>query len=533
MNGLLLLASACWGYIMPKSFKGCSAGQAPKMDYQTRKLACARCPSGRYSHESGWRKPCLVCPHGQMPTHLRDKCWKRKHWNDCAPGYFGPDWSLKPPCRPCPPGRWGTAGTKSKAGCKLCRRGRYGTGGSTTASCKAPCLERRMCGPGATNPNGGQLCRAGKFELETAKPHKSCSLIAPNEYRPKGGYGSAFSEQGACTLDKAYELLDVLFAWKGCATYSDESDSPCFRNQLKSLEMSSIECCDGSEHPVFGKSQKQCEAAMAKWLEAVRKVRVHFHNAMQPKSVWRATATADKDLILPIFRQGIELAYRFYDRDPARWALSISGKQGNPDLTPIAYHMMHEAPNKDSLASIFKSVEDQYCKEVHCNDSFDELEEKKSAAQFYAPSEVESSAPVPTPVPWAEISGRGRMSYEEVAKFAAEQNKHRGEREAGDGGKLAAARAISAAVAAGYDDDTINGNTPNVDLPVAHTGTLQSWEGQKPKIPASLANAALAAGEVAVADDDDDNNVDADAIRTGRKPHHNHKSSVHFFKQHM
>lgn len=512
------------GYIMPKSFKGCPAGKGPKVEYATRSLGCSKCPSGRFNPHAASRKPCLVCPHGKLPTHGRDKCWKRKHWNDCAPGFYGPDWSRKPPCRPCPPGRWGAAGTKTKAECKLCRRGRYGTGASTTASCKAPCLERRMCGPGATNPYGGQLCKAGKFELDTAKPHKACSLVAPDEFRPAGGYGSAFSEQGACILDKAYGLLDVLFAWKGCGTFSTESDSPCFKNQLKTLELSVLECCDGAEHPVFGKAQKTCETSLGGWLEGIRMVRAHFHNAMQPKNVWRRTKSADQDIVMPVFRKGINLASEFYDRDPARWGLGVSGTSGNPDLTRMAGHMLHEAPNGRSLAKIFKSIEGEYCKIDHCSSSFKASEEKITNEQ-YAPSTLETAppAPVPTPAPvsWREEPGRGKLSYEDLAALAAKRSKHLGERTAGDGGHLATAKAVSAAIAAGYDDDTINGNTANVGLPVKHEGTLQDWQA-KPKVPSNLAAAAVAAGEAAVADDDDDD------VSEGKK---HHKSSVKFYKR--
>ena len=228
-------------------------------------------------------------------------------------------------------------------------------------------------------------------------------------------------------LDKAYQLVDLLFEWKECRAFvTNDSDSPCFANLLKTLEVQVFECCDGQEVPATGKQQKVCEDKLAPFVRAIHRVRAHFHNTMEPRSLWLKDEAMDKKIVLPVFQAGLSLAMSLYDSDPARWGLRNEGEAVSPDLTPLAHKLLHDGVGVDSVKDLFDIVEKAYyCHEYRCTSKFKTAEELRTPtkAPVLQVQHDDDDLVKPTPAPLVSparqrnvLSRRDMLKLEKMAE---------------------------------------------------------------------------------------------------------------------
>jgi hypothetical protein len=89
-------------------------------------------------------------------------------------------------------------------------------------------------------------------------PAPSSHGFAPRTYTPHGGFLSEKAEQGACILDKAVSLIDVLVSLKHCKAFHGKRGHPCYARAVSHLREHLEQCCEGREHYVMWKSNVQC-----------------------------------------------------------------------------------------------------------------------------------------------------------------------------------------------------------------------------------------------------------------------------------
>ena len=257
---LLLAARAARALVVPTGFT-CPRGQEVHTGIQFSKptLQCKPCIPGRYQPVPSAR-PCGFCPRnmGTRGHAGATACQPLTGETFCPPGRFGADFAH---CRDCPAGRFGLGGSRTPTCSGLCEVGRYGLGGSQTSLCTGRCLAGRFCGEGAKSATDSGLCPKGRYTMDgkglgaggggdgdggnssgdsgggsnpagSSEPAaaywaKLCPLTAPMEFRPHGGYRSSFSEIGACVLDKAYRLVELLYALRTCERFRPAVGDVC------------------------------------------------------------------------------------------------------------------------------------------------------------------------------------------------------------------------------------------------------------------------------------------------------------------
>jgi hypothetical protein len=247
----------------------------------------------------------------------------------CQPGRWAATGSGdgKGECARCPAGRYGLGSSRSAACDGLCRPGRFGSGGSTTAMCDGPCEEQRFCRAGAKAKDDGGLCPRGKYQFEEVGIG-GCLLTSPPEYRPAGGFSTAAGEQGACVLDKAMRLVEVLYALKTCDRFAaDGADGVCDAGLARALARDTAECCapDGvsAERALVTPRQrrdctqqvKRITAALDRDLTALRGL--SDVERASDANLWDADADEAEGVVMPIFRATLRAAKALYAAAPA------------------------------------------------------------------------------------------------------------------------------------------------------------------------------------------------------------------------
>ena len=299
------------------------------------RATCAMCPVGKYQpHATARRVSCRPCSAGRWSAHggaarcVGDKFGTMAF---CQPGRWAAKTGSgdgKGECAHCPAGRYGLGSSRSAACDGLCRPGRFGSGGSTTAMCDGPCEEQRFCRAGAKAKDDGGLCPRGKYQFEEVGIG-GCLLTSPPEYRPAGGFSTAAGEQGACVLDKAMRLVEVLYALKTCDRFAaDGADGGvCDAGLARALARDTAECCapDGVSAEralVTPRQRRQCTqqvksitAALDRDLTALRGLS-NVEKASDA-NLWDADADEAEGVVLPLFRATLRAAKVLYAAAPA------------------------------------------------------------------------------------------------------------------------------------------------------------------------------------------------------------------------
>jgi hypothetical protein len=227
-----------------------------------------------------------------------------------------------------------------------------------------------FCREGSTSPDSSGMCPRGRYSAEASfgDAKSSCTLMAPKELRPTGGYESAVGEQAACVLDKAMKLIEVLFAFKHCRRFDRPRGELCYGGVAEDLVADAGECCAGNEHIVLPRSLARCKAGIRPWLGAIRKVLLprllpkanaddDAVNAdeLHPQKWSAAQQARDEALILPVFHLGLDTSRVLYGRDPRQAT----------DMTDAAGDLLHlcsiDGVDCRSMGSIVDYVRRFYC----------------------------------------------------------------------------------------------------------------------------------------------------------------------------
>jgi len=89
-------------------------------------------------------------------------------------------------------------------------------------------------------------------------------------YAPAGGFPTDFGEQGACVLDKAGALLDLVPAFFKCDKWDGTVGEACFAESIDHLAKHTDACCEGREHFVLWQSDTFCEKRVAVFTRRLR-----------------------------------------------------------------------------------------------------------------------------------------------------------------------------------------------------------------------------------------------------------------------
>ena len=416
-------SAVVWQYSIPAGWS-CPEGKFTTIDVNVAvgALTCLNCPAGKFQPHRG-AKPCAFCPTGRMAKSngltkcANDPDYRAPHRKTypCPAGRFGgkflPGKGADPRhCKECPPGRYGgMAGLKTASGCGHCRAGRYGLGGSTTSDCTAACPLGRWCGEGAKDPFDGGVCPKGKYNNGAKESAMSCTLYAPREFRPQDGYRTAYGEMGACVLDKAMRVIEVLHSLHVCTKFDQPVGGACSQTVVRDLVSDMSACCAGNEHAVLGEADELCKEAIEPWIGGMNaKVEPYFRGRLKRQG---AKFFRDEYLLIPFFKQGVKAAKKLYDeaRDVA---------PDTDDLTFPATKMLHLCDKKvnlcTSLSTIVSHIEDYYCGFFKCDaskESNDMTEipvpmkivhgkvtmTTKGSPLTIAPRHASTKAPTPTP----------------------------------------------------------------------------------------------------------------------------------------
>ena len=341
---------------------------------------CTRCQPGWYqpdAHDITLRARCLPCSKGRWAPALgANACAPLVKFPSeggrgaggakefpvtggfCSPGRWGDKGQLSQGngCKLCPPGRFGAGGSATSACSGACAAGRYGIGGSTGRQCTGRCAPGRVCGEGSTTALGdGDACPRGRYAILGADT-EGCELRAPAELRPgrpaddgvgssDGGYATASGEIGACVLDKAYRVLELLQAVLACSFTSSgggdndgegragaagrgkaatvrtaaaaavaqaPSRDACDPSQAAVLRTELLGCCDGVEHLVLEDARQRCRERLR---ASAARLAPDAAPAAQPHLRSRATRA------LPLEQSAIDMA-AFERMLGAEWRLA-------------------------------------------------------------------------------------------------------------------------------------------------------------------------------------------------------------------
>lgn len=89
-------------------------------------------------------------------------------------------------------------------------------------------------------------------------------------YAPAGGFPTDYGEQGACVLDKAGALLDLVPAFFKCDKWDGTVGEACFAESIDHLAKHADGCCEGREHFVLWQSDTFCEKRVAVFTRRLR-----------------------------------------------------------------------------------------------------------------------------------------------------------------------------------------------------------------------------------------------------------------------
>ena len=152
-------------------------------------------------------------------------------------------------------------------------------------------------------------------------PPPSAHGFASAAYTPAGGFLSEKAEQGACILDKAVSLIEILVSLKHCTTsqYATAAKGqPCYRRAISHLREHLEQCCEGRAHYVMWKSNLQCMRNVGGMIR-------DWHYLLETKVFLCQRGNAvmcaklhNGDLISRVLMQGLEAAQLMYkDAEPS------------------------------------------------------------------------------------------------------------------------------------------------------------------------------------------------------------------------
>jgi len=101
-------------------------------------------------------------------------------------------------------------------------------------------------------------------------PASSSHGFTPTVFKPAGGFPTDFGEQGACVLDKAGALLDLVPAFFKCDKWDGTVGEACFAESIDHLAKHTDACCEGREHFVLWQSDTFCEKRVAVFTRRLR-----------------------------------------------------------------------------------------------------------------------------------------------------------------------------------------------------------------------------------------------------------------------
>eukprot|EP00937_MAST-01D_sp_MAST-1D-sp2_P004760 g4760.t1 len=105
-------------------------------------------------------------------------------------------------------------------------------------------------------------CLKGNFGTDLL-PAASSHGFTPAQYQPDGGFPSSYGEQGACVLDKAEAVVELMPAMFFCPKFNTKEGDPCYMHSIRNVANKLMACCDGREHFVLWKSDTKCGSEIA------------------------------------------------------------------------------------------------------------------------------------------------------------------------------------------------------------------------------------------------------------------------------
>ena len=111
---------------------------------------------------------------------------------------------------------------------------------------------------GTTTP-ASTAAPAAHLQMPAASAHGYMNKL----YAPEGGFPTDYGEQGACVLDKAGAILDLVPAFFRCDKFDAQVGEPCYAESIIHLARHTDTCCEGREHFVLWASDTFCETRVA------------------------------------------------------------------------------------------------------------------------------------------------------------------------------------------------------------------------------------------------------------------------------
>ena len=178
------------------------------------------------------------------------------------------------------------------------KRGNGGTPGDTEAST----CNTRPCSPAA-------LRQHPRWHLPAPTAHGFFAA----KYRPVGGFQDSEGEQAACVLDKTMALAEAMINAAHCKAWTHVLGQPCYAHVVEHLREHLEQCCEGREHFVLWKSNRQC---MEKIGDMLRDWRYKIATKMflcQQHDQRACDAMKDGNFVAPTFLAGLRVARDLYD----------------------------------------------------------------------------------------------------------------------------------------------------------------------------------------------------------------------------
>lgn len=97
---------------------------------------------------------------------------------------------------------------------------------------------------------------ARRWELQRKKEG---IVVARKEFVPKGGFSSVYGEMGACVLDKAELLVDIVYQMATCKSYDNYRGSECYEGTAQDFVGHLRMCCAGNTKDGGTESAADCK----------------------------------------------------------------------------------------------------------------------------------------------------------------------------------------------------------------------------------------------------------------------------------
>ena len=84
-------------------------------------------------------------------------------------------------------------------------------------------------------------------------------MVARKEFVPKGGFRSVYGEMGACVLDKAELLVDIVYMMATCKSYDAYRGSECYQGTVTDFVSHLRMCCASNAKDGGTESAADCK----------------------------------------------------------------------------------------------------------------------------------------------------------------------------------------------------------------------------------------------------------------------------------